>query len=93
MFPFAAELSVDGKGNYWGRTCADSQGFYDANELNRCTHDSSVSCTTDRDCSVLRPGSTCIAETDSPRSDITDSHPYGQPVSGTPDSLLPATCK
>jgi hypothetical protein len=25
--PFAAELSVDGQGNYWGRTCADSEGF------------------------------------------------------------------
>jgi hypothetical protein len=25
--PFDAELSVDGQGNYWGRTCADSEGF------------------------------------------------------------------
>ena len=25
--PFSAELSVDGQGNYWGRSCADGGGF------------------------------------------------------------------
>jgi len=31
-FPYQAELSLDGKGNYWGRTCYDSNGFRDASE-------------------------------------------------------------
>jgi hypothetical protein len=31
-YNFTTELSVDGKGNYWGRTCADSDGFRDADE-------------------------------------------------------------
>jgi hypothetical protein len=30
--PFVAELSVDGKGNYWGRPCYDSNGFRGAIE-------------------------------------------------------------
>ena len=95
LFPLAAELSFEGRGNYWGRTCEDSDGFYDFDELNKCTHDSRVDCTVGGDavCNLLVPGSTCILETDSPTSSITDSHPYGQPVAGTPDGLLPAPCK
>jgi hypothetical protein len=27
LLPFAAELSGHDKGNYWGRTCSDSDGF------------------------------------------------------------------
>ena len=30
--PFPAELSVDGRGNYWGRACSDSDGFRGADE-------------------------------------------------------------
>ena len=31
-FPFAAELSLDGQGNHWGRACSDSNGFRGASE-------------------------------------------------------------
>ncbi len=29
---FPAELSVEGQGNYWDRTCSDSDGFRGADE-------------------------------------------------------------
>jgi hypothetical protein len=53
------------RGNHWGRSCADSEGFRDADEPNP----------------------------DSRSPLVTDSHPYGVPVAGTPDAELPSTCR
>ena len=59
-FNSPSELSVDGKGNYWGLSC--EEGGFDPARV-----------------SPINP-------------DIVDSHPYGEPVAGTPDDLLPLTC-
>jgi hypothetical protein len=64
------------RGNYWGRTCADSEGFRDSGELYGCTHDAGATCASDDDCSALSPGSTCILSTDSRSPLVSDGHPY-----------------
>ena len=49
----AAISTLPLSGNYWGRTCADSDDFYDASELHTCSGDSSEPCTLDGQCSAL----------------------------------------
>ncbi|MCC6622382.1 MAG: right-handed parallel beta-helix repeat-containing protein [Deltaproteobacteria bacterium] len=83
----------DGRGNHWGRSCEDSEGFRDADELGRCTHDSAVACEDDATCAALASGSACITTTDSPTALVTDGHPFGVGVATTPDEALPATCR
>jgi nitrous oxidase accessory protein NosD len=68
-YPWKSELSVNGRGNYWGHTCendsANDLGFIEAGK----------------------------PDADSNDADVIDSHPYGEPVAGTPDGSLPPTCQ
>lgn len=62
-YNLTSELSVDGKGNYWGLSCP---GF---------------------DPALVR------FQNGNVNPFIADSHPYGVPVSGTPESSLPPPCQ
>jgi hypothetical protein len=59
-------LSADGKGNYWGLSCA--AGGFD-------------------------PAKVSQENGSAPQVVVEDDHPYGEPVAGTPDELLPPTCR
>jgi len=65
--PFPNDLSFNGQGNYWDRTCDDSDGFRDADEPDQSQKtDANSSLDGFADNSAFG----------------TDSHPYGQPVAG-----------
>lgn len=75
-----SELSVDGKGNYWGLSCQPPNYGFDPNKV------------LDVQTAMVQADGT-IAITGTPNPYIVDSHPFGEPVAATTEDSLPAVCK